>query len=1081
MITAGIVIRDFIFAGPKKKSKPPIFRQGRRRRVAALGTVPSTYDPLRAAFYVSWDPNSLASLQKHYRDLDLLIPEALHAISPDGKLQVESDEKLQSWLKTLPTEIPAMPMINNSDGVAWYTEELAALLANVDSRRKLISQILAQLSRAQQSGLVVDFEEVPESSQANFRKFIADLARVLHSAKLKLMVALPAGDFTYDYRHFALHADAIILMNYDQHWPTSAPGPIAGQDWFLRNLENSLAGIPPEKVIVAIANYAYDWTEPKRGVKQVRADSISFQEAIVRALESEVQVDFDPDSLNPNFSYGDEQGRVHRVWLQDAVTAYNQLRSVEQLRVYGTALWRLGSEDPSMWAIWDQANATDEIRARIKTIPPGYDLVLEGAGDTWRILSTPQEGARTFRYDTLSDTFVDEDFSKFPVPYRIDQIGKAEKKVALTFDDGPDPKFTAQILDILKEKKAPAAFFVVGEAANSFPDLLQRIYDEGHEIGNHTYTHPHFDQLSPRRLKIELNVTERQIESRLGIKSTLFRPPFGIDHLPESASEIEQFPLVQDMGFSLVGSWIDPHDWSEHVDFHFANVANASDVIAQNTLEQAQKDKGNIILLHDGGGDRSRTVAALPTLIDQLRAAGFEFVSVSSLLGRTRDQVMPALSSNERWLARLDLLTFNFFHYLRLLIATVFVLGIVLVSGRTLIIGLLALIEKLLPAPKFDPNYHPRVSVLIPAYNEEDAIIETVRSALDADYPDVEVIVVDDGSSDATSERVQETFGNDPRARLIRQSNRGKPVALNNALAQATGDVIVTIDADTAIDPQAIAMLKRHFSDPRVGAVAGNVKVANRERWLTRWQALEYITSQNLEKRALDLLNCISVVPGALGAWRASIIREQGGFSADTVAEDTDLTLAIRRAGWRIAYEEQAIARTQAPETPGALVRQRYRWTFGTMQAIWKHRDTLARWKYGTLGWIAIPSILVFQILLPLFSPVIDLLFLGSLFMWGLAQFRATQILQLWTTQDVERSMVFFLAFLIIDVATCVVAFVLEKEEDWTLLVPLVWQRFYYRQMMYWVLFHYLLRAVQGRAVGWSHVEPQVPTPAGVT
>jgi cellulose synthase/poly-beta-1,6-N-acetylglucosamine synthase-like glycosyltransferase len=276
--------------------------------------------------------------------------------------------------------------------------------------------------------------------------------------------------------------------------------------------------------------------------------------------------------------------------------------------------------------------------------------------------------------------------------------------------------------------------------------------------------------------------------------------------------------------------------------------------------------------------------------------------------------------------------------------------------------------------------------------------------------------------------------------------------------------------------------LLRHFSDPHVGAVAGNVKVGNRSRWLTRWQALEYITSQNMEKRAFDLLNCITVVPGALGAWRRQAIEAAGGITADTVAEDADLTIAIRRLGWRVTYDEYAIAWTEAPVTPGSLIRQRFRWTFGTLQSFWKHSSTLFRAKYGALGWVALPNIFVFQIALPLISPVIDLLFLGSLLLWGLAQLHITQIPHLWTTADVQRSVIFFLGFLIIDVFTCMIAFALERHEDWTLLVPVLLQRFYYRQLMYIVLFRSVKEAVSGRAVGWRGVESEPPrqTPAAV-
>jgi cellulose synthase/poly-beta-1,6-N-acetylglucosamine synthase-like glycosyltransferase len=369
--------------------------------------------------------------------------------------------------------------------------------------------------------------------------------------------------------------------------------------------------------------------------------------------------------------------------------------------------------------------------------------------------------------------------------------------------------------------------------------------------------------------------------------------------------------------------------------------------------------------------------------------------------------------------------------------------------------------------------------VLIPAYNEESVIVDTVYSALASDYPKLEILVIDDGSLDRTAELVRSNFGREPRVRLLLQTNHGKPAALNHGLAEATGEIVVCIDADTIVDPDAISRLVRNFVDERVGAVAGNVKVMNRNRWLTRWQALEYITSQNLEKRAFDLLNCIPVVPGAVGAWRTDLLRSHNGFSGDTVAEDTDLTLTIRRDGWKILYDEEAIGRTEVPDTIDALIRQRFRWTFGTLQAIWKHRDTVGKPQYGTLGWIAVPNIFLFQIVLPLVSPIIDLMFVMTLALWGLAQLRITRLPQLWTSQDVERSLIFFALFMLIDLFTCVVAFALEKHEDWTLLAPLILQRFYYRQMMYVVLFRALKEAVQGRPVGWRGVEPQVPAPVG--
>jgi cellulose synthase/poly-beta-1,6-N-acetylglucosamine synthase-like glycosyltransferase/peptidoglycan/xylan/chitin deacetylase (PgdA/CDA1 family) len=1077
----------------KSKKKPVSAQESRRRRVANIGTVPASYDPLRAAFFVSWDANSLASLKKHYKDMDLLIPEQLHAVTPDGALTVVDyehgqntvkaspaeailllkDDKLHQWMKSFnpPIELPMMGLVNNYDGVSWRIKEMAQLLASPAARQNLARDIVEYAVEAHQAGIVVDFEEVPDASQAHFRAFIAGLAPALHSVGLKLMIALPARDDAYDYEFFGKQCDAIVLMNYDQHWLTSAPGPIAAQDWFVENLRQVLEVVPAQKIVVGIANYAYDWsTSPKKAYES--AAEFSIQEALLHVEESETDVEFDSASLNPHYSYYDEHNHVHQVWMLDAITAYNQLRASERLGVQGTALWRLGSADTSLWPIWDAAHADDAARQKLTDLTPGPDLILEGDGDFWHITDTPQHGRRSFEYDAPTDLFTDESYEIIPLSFNIDQFGAADKKIALSFDDGPDPQWTPKILDVLKQKDVPAVFFVIGNMANQRPELLKREYAEGHEIGNHTFTHPRFDgDITRTEIRWQLNLTERLIESTLGVKSILFRPPYGIDHQPEYAEEVAQLPYPQELGYLIVGQRIDPDDWS----LRDGKPIPAKEIV-DSVLRQA--NKGNIVLLHDGGGDRSQTVAALPQIIDALRAKGYQLVSASDLIGKTRAQVMLPLSAEEQFEARADGFIFGMYQYFRFFIGIIFILGIFLVSGRALIIGLLALIEKLRGDHPAMPDPPPGVTVLIPAHNEESVIVQTVGSVLLSDLRDLRIIVVDDGSTDKTGELLDANFSRDPRVRIIHQVNRGKAAALSLALSHADTEIVVTIDADTEIESDAISKLIRHFSDPKVGAVAGNVKVGNRSRWLTRWQALEYITSQNMEKRAFDLLNCITVVPGALGAWRKKAIEAAGGITADTVAEDADLTIAIRRLGWRVSYDEEAIAWTEAPETANQLIRQRFRWTFGTLQSFWKHGDTLLRPKYGTLGLIALPNIFIFQLVLPLISPVIDLMFFGSLLLWGLAQFRVTRLPQLWTSADVEKSLLFFFGFMLIDILTCMVAFALERKEDWTLLIPVLLQRFYYRQLMYVVLFRSVKEAVSGRPVGWRGVETEAPPPA---
>src|SRR5438105_71413 len=391
----------------KKKAAP--VREGRRRRVANIGTVPASYDPVRAAFFVSWDPNSLASLKKHYREIDLLIPEQLHAVSEDGALTVVDYEhgqnrvkatpsaavslvkqdELHQWMKSLnpPVELPMMALLNNYDGVHWRIDDMVKLLENPLSRQRLVHDAVEFAVESHEAGIVVDFEEVPDTSQAHYREFAAELGPALHAVGLKLMLALPARDDAYDYGFFAKQSDAIVLMNFDEHWQTSPPGPIASQDWYVENLRQIKEVVPPRKLIVAVGSYAYDWSEAAAKTHEP-AQSLTIQEALLHAFESETQVEIDSASLNPHYSYSDEHDHVHQVWMLDALTAYNELRPSERIGVQGPA-WRLPRPaGPRLWPAWDSTRPDDAIRQKLEDLPPGPDLILEGDGDVWQLLDT---------------------------------------------------------------------------------------------------------------------------------------------------------------------------------------------------------------------------------------------------------------------------------------------------------------------------------------------------------------------------------------------------------------------------------------------------------------------------------------------------------------------------------------------------------------------------------------------------------------------------------------------------------------------------------------------------------------------
>jgi peptidoglycan-N-acetylglucosamine deacetylase len=329
----------------------------------------------------------------------------------------------------------------------------------------------------------------------------------------------------------------------------------------------------------------------------------------------------------------------------------------------------------------------------------------------------------------------------------------------------------------------------------------------------------------------------------------------------------------------------------------------------------------------------------------------------------------------------------------------------------------------------------------------------------------LEIIVIDDESTDRTSEVVRRSYSTVDRVALHRKPNGGKAAALNHGLARTNAEIIVAIDADTVLLPDAIELLVAHFQDPSVGAVAGKVVVGNQNNLMTRFQALEYILSQNLDRRAFELFNAIGVVPGAIGAWRKQALVEAGGYSHDTLAEDADITLALERRGWKVISEPRAHALTEAPETVGAFLKQRFRWMFGTLQVAYKHAGVMLSRPSG-VSLITIPNVILFQFAFTLLAPVMD-----ALLVWVILAEAAHVALSTGVSQDGTLWMIaqYWLFFQTIDVMAAAIAIRLDGSRDGWRLLPLVFlQRFSYRQLLYWVAIRALLAAIKGRFIGWG-------------
>ena len=1101
----------------KPGQKAPISAH-RKTTIAPSDVTLNAGEGLRAAFYVDTDAAAYASLKQHIKQIDLLFPEWLHVLTPDGSLTGYSSEDARAFTvidkggvhnvdglykvaKTITSNgvnTDVFPLVNNYDTVAGtYFAGIGDFLQSDTARANFLAQTHQFLAANKNyRGITLDFESFPVAAQAGYKQLIHDLYADLHPRNLRLYINTPVDDPDFDLAFMAANSDGLILADYDQHQTLSKPGPVAGQDWFIDNLQGVLKVVPKEKLIVAIGSYGYDWTlsaapaavplrkgqkpAPEPEAQVISALSIKTQEAWQAANDSQSRIELDPDSLNNHFSYVDEDTHYrHEVWFLDAATVLNEMRGARALGIQTYALWQLGYEDNSLWKIWDSPSKADPAKD-LAVVPPGYDVDNEGSGDIMRVTSRPQNGQRTLTLDdddqvpVASKMITHQTLNSLPLPYTVQYYAYQPKKVAITFDDGPDPVWTPRILDVLKKYGVKGTFFMIGEVAQDNVSVMKRVYAEGHEIGNHTFTHPDISEISPTSVDLQLNLTERLFGSMLGVQPLYFRPPYSIDQEPDTNDQAAPVDRIQGLGYTVIGNKIDTNDWDEHPRKSPAEITAA--VFEQIANMEAHPDlRGSIILMHDGGGDRSATVAALPVMIEALRAKGYEIVPVSELLGRTREQVMPPLTSKQRWQARADSVAFFFFSFFNHAVLYVFYVGDVLMSARLIIIGLFAIIDRLRKRRNFaGADYNPRVAVLIPAYNEEKVIARTIRSVMMSNYKNLRIVVIDDGSSDKTYEVALNAYPAEiesGRLTVITKPNGGKADALNFALETMTEEVYVGIDADGVIAHDAITNMIPHFANPKIGAVAGNAKVGNRVNLWTRWQALEYITSQNFERRALDLFDVVMVVPGAIGAWRTAPVRAGGGYHTNTVAEDADLTMNILEQGFSVIYEDRALAFTEAPVNMDGLMRQRFRWSFGILQALFKHKGAIS--KHRAMGLFALPNILIFQIMLPLVSPFIDLGFVLGLLHYAIDKHFHPETTP---TGNLVKLLTFFLAFMVIDFSASALAFALERKHpaskgDWWLLAHIWIQRFSYRQVFSVVLFKTMKRAVDGKSFSWDKLE----------
>jgi cellulose synthase/poly-beta-1,6-N-acetylglucosamine synthase-like glycosyltransferase/peptidoglycan/xylan/chitin deacetylase (PgdA/CDA1 family) len=840
----------------------------------------------------------------------------------------------------------------------------------------------------------------------------------------------------FDLDALAPRVDRFVAMLFYETGEADPPGPVAALNWYRQWLDAMTRHGDASQWIISIGAFALDW--PSEGSPEL----ISFYDAMARsALAQSGPIGNPPPYEGPAFMYH-EQGVTHDVWFLDATTFWNQQRLALQRSVGGIGIDPIGSEDPLVWQALrcQTACAPTDFEA----VPSGDAIGTVGDGDFLTVDGEHRSGRRRIEVD--ADGLWSVSYADVPRTPTVTRTGHSSAdKVAITFDDGPDPEWTPQILDILRDENVQAAFFVVGSHTLEHPDLLRRIVADGHLIGNHSFSHPDLSRTGAVRTEFELNATQRAIETITGRSTLLFRPPYDADRTPHSTEELAPLVVAQKRKYIPTAASIDPLDWEEHT---------ADEIVQRVKQERA---RGSVLLLHDAGGDRSQTVAALRPIIHYLKARGDTIVPLHELLGVSREALMPPIPAEDPAAQRVVAGTgLSLLETAQQGLRWFLVVSTALLCARNGFIVILAARRarrERMAQTEVQP-FAPPVSVILPAHNEEKVIRQTLTALLSSRYAGaIEILVVDDGSSDATAAIVNEMARADSRLRLVRQKNQGKAEALRNGLCEARHRFIVTLDADTEFALDAIAELVRPLQSPMVGAVSGHIGVGKSGGLLGRFQALEYMSGFNLDRRAYDVLNSITVVPGAASAYRVEAIAAAGGIRSDTLAEDTDLTLALHRTGYRIRHNPRARATTEAPQSVTALLRQRKRWAFGTLQCLWKHRVLLGNYRYRWLGLFALPSIWFFHIFLVALVPLVDFSVVIALL-----------------SGESGPLLLYAAALMAVDLVLAATACRLEGEPLRTALLSIP-MRFAYRPLLSLAVLASLYRALRGRWMAWGFQE----------
>lgn len=1017
---------------------------GQRTGIEALS------DEGRAVYAIASDESAWShiSLLDHCAQIDVFVPSWLRVGPPDTPVQwtLGTDHNAELTRRLLASTGSSLAVLPKLVLPGQSTGDYVDGPEDLDVIARAATEIAEE---AKFEGLCIDITSLPLGEEPLGAAIVGAVGAALKARGMMTCVILSADSDAWTMPDIVDPADRVIVQMQRGSFTGSWPAPLAPQQWFVDTLAALAAEIPGEKLVVSMGTGGRDWVSGRASSSDVDYTTIMNDYARYGGM-----FEFFEQDLNGRLTYLDFAHWQHVVWMQDAVTFHNQLRASEGYELAGIAIDGLGNEDPGVWDVLaTQGEPILDTIDRLSTVSTANHVRYEGEGVFRRVTSDGVDGRRKLTADSRGFYITSLEYPAPPRPMQIERLGQSDRtQLTLTFDDGPDPEFTNLVLDVLAEKQVLATFFVIGENILTYPELLRRITDEGHLLGVHTFSHAVIEGTSRLRVELELNATQRLIAAATGRMTLLYRTPYETGTGPVSRYVVQPDQVASEAGYLSVGADVVPRDWT--------------DMTAQDLYEMARagvRSGGSVIVLHDGGGDRTQTVEALGMMIDEFQANGYSFVTPAEMLGLTVSELMPP---DVTFRATLDGATLGVLSLASKVLISVFWCTILLGLLRSATMMLLALRRKPRTSPPSD-DFRLGVTVLVAAYNEEAVIERSIDTILASDYPHIEVLVIDDGSTDGTGDVIRKAFGHEPRVRLISKPNGGKWSALNQGISLVETDFVVAVDADTILRPDAITQLVAPFADPGIGAVSGNVKVGNRLNLLTRLQALEYLTTQNIDRRAFESIDGMMVVPGAIGAWRVAALREVGGYSNDTLAEDADLTVSIQRAGYRVRFAEKAISITEAPASLRPYLAQRLRWTLGMMQVGWKHRASAG--KRHPIGLVSLPDLYLFGICFAMLAPIADLILVFNIL--DILRNAADGQPLLGDSENVIILAGYALLPLM-DLAVALVALRMERRVDKSDRYSMLWimpfQRIYYRQLLYFTVYRSVVRALTGRLAQWG-------------